>query len=303
MLFKLKLYLAAVAGTVIHIGYPKAGSTWLQSYFSANPALFYDGGLTDSYKQMGKVPENIAAKAGTEKVLVLSEEQLSVWQGNLDIVGVKFQPFDIKLHQQQVCESLHHQFPEANILIVTRGFASALKSMYSQYITIGGIYTFQQFLQHYGNIMAQFYDYGYLISLYRQTFGHKQVVVLPFELLKDKPPAFLQLMQQGLQLPAFNFEGERANMALHAEEMESYRRLSLLLYGMVKWLPRKMAQMIYGSYVFMLYQRKFHGVLKMFRSQTEQLHIPTETMALFSGRAELLKYEEIFEPYLKEYLI
>ena len=175
--------------------------------------------------------------------------------------------------------------------------------MYSQYITIGGICTFQQFLQHYGNIMAQFYDYGYLISLYRQTFGHKRVVVLPFELLKDKPAAFLQLMQQGLQLPAFNFEGEKANVALHVEEMESYRRLSLLLYGMVKWLPRKMAQMIYGSYVFMLYQRKFHGVLKMFRSQTEQLHIPSETMALFSGRAELLKYEEIFEPYLKEYLI
>ncbi|MFN8286869.1 MAG: hypothetical protein U0V74_08970 [Chitinophagales bacterium] len=288
---------------ILHIGYPKAGSTWLQAYFSANTALFYKGELTDSYKQTGKVPENIAAKADSEKVLVLSEEQLSVWQGNIDIVGVKFQPFDIKQQQREVCLSLHKQFPEAKVLIVTRGFQSALKSMYSQYITIGGIYTFSEFLRQYAPIMGQFYDYTYLINLYRQTFGSANVVVLPFELLKDNQPQFLQLMEKDLGIPPFPFTGEKANVSLKEEELESYRSLSKLVYAMVQWLPAKAARAVYGSYVYVLYQRKFHSALKLFRSSVEQLAIPSATLSLFSGHAEVLKQEKIFEPYLKEYLI
>lgn len=292
-----------MGNTVLHIGYPKAGSTFLQAYFSAHPEVFYSGDVLEDYKVTGKIPNGLAGKCPTDKQFVISEEQLTVWQGNLDIVGVKFQPFDIKKQQAEVCAQLHGRFPNAKVLIVTRGFESALSAMYSQYVSIGGIYSFESFLSEYAPIMAEFYDYNYLIDLYRQTFGAHNVVVLPFELMKHSRADFMRLMEEMLGITHFEFEAGRSNVSLEAEEAESYRKLSATIYAMVSILPYKLRRFVYGLYVYMLYRRALHGFVKLFRSKTEQLHVPPSVLALFSTRGNCLKYETIFEPYLKEYLI
>lgn len=288
---------------IIHIGYPKAGSTFLQQYFSAHPAVWYDGSTLGNYKLTGKVPAGLAGKKSGDGVFVISEEQLAVWQGNLDIVGVKFKPFDIRAHQLQTCKALREQFPEARVLIVTRGFKSVMASMYSQYVTIGGIDTPTEFLEHFTDIMAAFYDYNYLLALYRSAFGKANVVVLPFELLKQDPAGFLRLLEQHTALPPFTMDTTQVNSSLQEEEVESYRRLSKGIYKLVQILPYAVRRVIYGLYVYLLYSRKLHWLLRFFRSKPQPLQVDASVLKAFDGKATILADENLYAPYRKEYLI
>ena len=297
-------YLAAAMGQVIlHIGYPKAGSTFLQQYFSAHPGVWYDGGAIGNYKLTGQLPADLITRKQGDGDFVISEEQLAVWQGNLDIVGVKFKPFDIKAHQLKTCKALYAQFPDAKVLIVTRGFASVMASMYSQYVSIGGIDTPAEFVTEFTAIMVDFYDYNYLLTIYRETFGVGNVVVLPFELLKQNPEKFLMLVEQQTALPHFTMDTSQVNSSLDGSEAESYRRLSKGIYKVVQILPYGIRRIVYGLYVYLLYSRKLHWLLRRFKSAPVQLVADEAVLSRFRGKATLLAEENLYAPYRKEYLI
>lgn len=287
---------------LIHIGYPKAASTLLQHYFSAHPSVFYTGAMLDKYKRTGEVDIHAPVLSNEQTHLVISEEQLSVWRGNLDIVGIKFKDYDIAAQQKKTALQLHSAFPAAKILIVTRGFVSALHAMYSQYVSIGGILIFPEFEKHFGKIMAQFYDYTYLIKLYRSVFGEENVVVLPFEMLKENPSKFIALLNSAANLPAIEFDIAVKNASLEKEEAESYRKLSLFIYRAIQWLPYSVQQKIYGLYVYLLYSRKLHSLTGIFSSKVEAREVNAQTLSLFRGKADILRSESLFAPYSKEYL-
>jgi len=289
---------------LIHIGYPKAASTFLWQYFTSNPGLIVEGSnFKNAYIQSGKIPAEIVKKtsSNSSKYYVISEEQLSVWGGELDIVGIRFKPYDIKSHQKETCRELYSLFPDAKILIVTRGFRSALVSMYWQYVSIGGIFDFNTFQEKYSGYFSEFYDYNYLIDIYRKTFG-ENVVILPFELLKDNTAAFLKRLEAACDLPPMQFQGEKMNNAL-LERTESYRRLSSLLYTLIRPLPYDIQKKIYRFYSNLLYQRKLLWLSDIIASEPGKYQIAGNTIRMFTGKAEVLRHEKIFTPYLKEYLI
>lgn len=286
---------------VIHIGYPKAGSTFLQQYFSAHPQITYSGNMLVNYKRTGEIlvqlPEN-----DINKTIVISEEQLSVWQGKLDIVGVKFLDYDIEQHQKTVAEKLHTLYPAAKILIVPRGFAAALQSTYSQYISIGGILNFNNFQQQFGSIFARFYNYNYLIPVYKQLFGDENVLILPFEWLKENPEAFTRYMEQQLAFTPLPVTTTIYNQSLQAGQLNSYLQLSNKLYRLIKPLPKGAQQLIYGTYVYWLYQRKLNWLAGK-AGLPDPLVLQDNTLQLFRGNATVFKNEQLFQPYLKEYLL
>lgn len=287
---------------LIHIGYPKAASTFLQHYFSAHPNIFYTGSILGSYKFSGEVEIQKAEFRKEQTHFVISEEQLSVWQGNLDIVGVKFKDYDIQAQQKKTALQLHAEFPDAKILLITRGFVSAWQSMYSQYVSIGGFLSFPDFEKANSKIFSDFYNYNFLIEIYREIFGSNDVLILPFEMLKQNPSEFLRLINTQADLPAFNFDTEAQNASLEKEEMESYRKLSSIICRSISWLPYSIQKNIYGLYVYFLYSRKLHAFTKLFSSSRELLEVSDKTISLFKGKAEILRNENLFEPYAKEYL-
>ena len=127
--------------------------------------------------------------------------------------------------------------------------------------------------------------------------------MLPFELLKQDPAGFLTLVGQNTGLPAFTMDTTQVNSSLQEGEAESYRRLSKIIYTVVQVLPYSLRRLIYGLYVYLLYSRKLHGFLRLFRSRNRPLEVNRTVLQTFEGKATVLADENLYTPYRKEYLI
>ncbi len=119
-------------------------------------------------------------------VLVLSAERLS---GNPHSGG-----YDSK----QIAERLAAAFPEARVLLVIREQAQMLVSAYKQYVKKGGPGTLKQYAVPPSEeprvplFDFRFFEYHRLVGCYQRLFGAENVLVLPYEILRADPPAFLE---------------------------------------------------------------------------------------------------------------
>ncbi len=188
---------------LIHIGYNKTGSTWLQEeffplqelgfhlllemedrkqilrYIVKEHALYYDAGRVLSYYQ------NRVKESG-DLLPVLSAERFSgdPHSGGYDSV--------------QIANRLKGLFPDARILIVTREQRSMLLSTYTQYVRAGGTRSLRAYVnpaergsRRVPQFDFRFFDYAPLVAYYRCLFGEDRVMVLPYEWFKEKPEYFL----------------------------------------------------------------------------------------------------------------
>lgn len=194
---------------LIHIGYHKTASTWLQrELFTSKSQIFepfskkeigiselgnhiieksiskYSHSIID--KELKTAIANILQKKRhqTNKLFVLSDENLS---GN---------PIRMDNRNKQIALLLKQLFSKAKILIVIREQKSIINSLYFQYLSRGGSVGIRQFLA--GNNPKQIYklnpshyNYDIVVSEYFDLFGRKNVLVLPYEMLKDKPECFI----------------------------------------------------------------------------------------------------------------
>ena len=185
---------------LLHIGYYKTGTTFLQTRIFPEPgfslvaksmALWSSFVEVDPFawspsKARETFEPGIRAVAERGLVPVLSAERLS---GNPDSGG-----YD-SVH---VAEYLAATFPEARVLIMIREQADMLVSSYKRYVRNGGPGTLRQ----YGSppwgpprpphFDLSYFEYHRLIGLYRNLFGPENVLVLPYELLRDQMRTFLK---------------------------------------------------------------------------------------------------------------
>ena len=289
---------------IIHIGFPRAGSTYLQNYFSLHPDVFYDGKLPGNYRLTGVVPDIIIPQNTNATHIVISEEQFSVWNGNVDVVGVRFKLFDVAAHQQMTLKRLQELFPQSRILIITRGFKETVISMYAQYIKVGGVLKFSAFQKEYAVALGEFYNYDRLIEYAQQIFGEQKVLVLPFELLQESPGKFLREIETEFDLQPQLMTNEKMNASLNEGEVVSYRKISSVVFSAISWLPYGWQKTIYGSYVWLLYQGRLNGLQKVFSEKAEEKKdVAEETLLSFKGKAERLLRLPQFSPYRKAYQI
>jgi len=188
---------------LIHIGYPKTASTWLQQglfkredmgFFSpwrsgwSDPIAVDQFISIDSFSFSSQKVYNIfepGLRAAQEKSLcaVLSQEMLSCnFLAQNGYWG------------QEVADRLHQVFPNAKVLIIIREQKSIILSAYGQNIRNGGRQSIQQFIDKenfksgYNPVFRlNVLNYNLLIEHYQALFGKNQVLVLPFELLKKDP--------------------------------------------------------------------------------------------------------------------
>lgn len=181
---------------LIHIGYPKAGSTWLQSFFSSHKELFHIANRREISENFGhrnlfdfnkkiifrKYSQFFKICESTKKVGIISSEFLS---GNLYLNG----GMDSKVY----ADRLKQIFPKAKILIIIREQSSFLYSLYKHDISYnGGFWNINEFLNPKWHFMRRscfhprFVLYSGLINYYQNLFGGENVLILPFELLKTE---------------------------------------------------------------------------------------------------------------------
>jgi hypothetical protein len=204
---------------LIHIGYHKTGTTFLQSgLFASSDAGFaspwphvdlrneivlcsdfdWDASAVHRRFQTGRETASLAGL-----VPVMSDERLS---GSAHAGG-----YDSARTAHRLAEA----FPDARILIGVREQADAIYSTYQQYVRNGGGATAEKYMQpRHQAEMPQFrfehWEYDRLIALYQGLFSPDRVLVLPYELLRTNPQDWADRIRGLVGMPSAPLvEGDR----------------------------------------------------------------------------------------------
>lgn len=198
---------------LIHIGYSKASSTWLQHRLFMYPergywALFPEKTDRETLNRLIVTPsafENclpelrqtverqLAACPDDDLVPVISAEGL---------VGHHNDP--TRALSKMLADRIVAEFPSGKILIIIREQASMVRSFYLDYIRGGGRFSLRRFISR-PNIYEtptltgfhKFYlEYDELIAHYQSLVGPDRVRVLPFEMLQRDPKGYVQAIRK-----------------------------------------------------------------------------------------------------------
>ncbi len=190
--------------TIIHIGYPKTGTSWFTDFFypdirnahiSYNKDIFYETGDNEYFevKHDGEPDE--------KGMNIIIAHKLS---GLVDFV------WDHGSYRDFFIKQMKEKYPDASIVIFIRNQIEFLASAYSSYLTHGGTYTFRKlFLQ--GRLgdesmfAFKYLDYYDAINLYKSHFADVKVFV--YEEFMEDNVAFLNKYKD-----TFGFDVDIANL-------------------------------------------------------------------------------------------
>ncbi len=203
---------------LIHVGYPKTASTWLQSeLFSGEVAKI----------RQAISPEEIRNRVIRPYPLWYDHEGFRrEWQQRIE--GVQAEGYLPVLSQELlvghpvsggyestlVAERLHALWPEARILIIVRQQPTMLLSLYKEYIHNGGYLSLSQYMNPPGRDRQPTFDFRYLefhrlVSHYVHLFGTGNVLVLPFEAFVRDKVEFCNRILKFVGLPPIHGISER----------------------------------------------------------------------------------------------
>ena len=223
---------------LIHIGYHKTGTTFLQKQVFPRPGFTLVAGAKRLHEAVVSVEPFAYDSATARSVLeaevpdnlvpVLSYERLS---------GA---PHRAGYDSDLIAERLVAAFPDARVLVVIREQMNMLVSLYKTYVRMGGVASFRQYVEPIAGdlellppFVFSYLEYHRLICRYSDLFGVNNVLVLPYELLEQRPFVFVKRVCE--------FSGARMpqNFAPRKRVNKSPSVLPLLLKRQAnKWLIR-----------------------------------------------------------------
>ena len=187
---------------LIHIGYHKTGTTWLQKNFLYNPAK---GFLAADRKDIGKFlifPHALDFDPSKCRQHFQPILQDAVDRGLMPVIArerLSGNPHSGGYDCKELADRLARVFPTAKILVVIREQKSIILSNYKQYVKQGGPCSLKLYLQGppRGRTKLPLFDFEYfkyhrLIKYYINLFGQSNVLVLPYEQFKVKPQDFIR---------------------------------------------------------------------------------------------------------------
>lgn len=288
-----------MSGHLIHVGFPKTGSTFLRRWFREHPQLTYLEGGIAGFGNVYEIARAAVASQMDVRYRVTSSESFTAphrdtgrdHQGHDNAI-------DPALSQENVCGLLAQLFPNASVLIVTRGFRSMIFSSFSQYVRSGASVTLEKFVTH--PLIERPWDYDRIIGLYRSAFGTEKVLVMPYELLRDDVDRFVRALEERLGLAHHAATYGRMNPALSPAEMYWYPRVNRLVEG----LPiGSRLKRIYARGIFRNRFRAAAAMLQRFRPGTpvSAAAIPEQLIAAYRAKAQTLRENPLYAPYANDY--
>ena len=216
-------------------------------------------------------------------------------------------PTGIEEHRRKVAEQLHAMFPQATILITTRGFANAIRSLYAQVVRIGGDQSFPDFYDSYRPFISDWLDLNSVISTYRELFAPERVVIIPFEILAQDEDLYQQLLEQRLGLPRIPLSLGRVYPSLNPRQLVAYRRFSRLwLQPLAKRLSCHKASTLYLGYAAWVVSRPWCDWLIQRShapgSRHPAIEVPVHLLEQYRGKASLVANDPIYKPFNRQYL-
>lgn len=303
-----------MAQHLIHIGYPKAGSTFLQAWFERHPRLRYHPGGLGGFQDVYEVarPSKRVYDYYVTSSEALSMPQQSAGRLNLTYGGAEADTDERNYEAQaSVCSILKSLYPSSRILLVTRGFKGMILSGYSQFVRMGGRLHLnemcRQLTEHLHEESISFYDFDALIRLYREAFGEENLIILPYELLRDDQEGFLALLEEKLGLEHAEIKIGRLNPSLSPAELYWYPLISRFVSATASRLGTRGFRRFYGWYVSRTLDNRLRLVVKVLQRlrpgrKITEADLPEEVLSYLAGKALLLKDNPLYTPYAAEYL-
>lgn len=190
---------------VIHIGYNKTGSTWLQDVLFPRRDLgflsFLD--MKDREEIYRSTVSQHALSFDGSKIRAYYEAKINTPEnkGLLPIFSCERfsgDPHSGGYDTKEIADRLKAVFPKSKIIIVVREQQSMLLSTYRQYVRAGGARSLAGYFNppERGSRRVPMFDFNYfqydkLITYYQRLFGEEHVLVLPYEWLRKKPEKYV----------------------------------------------------------------------------------------------------------------
>lgn len=303
-----------MARHLIHIGYPKTGSTFLQSWFERHPALRYEPGGLGGFRN---VYEAARPPAREFDYFVTSFEGLATPHESAGGIRLEFggaepvRPDPVKANQRAVCKVLRAVFPGSRVLIVTRGFKGMIASAYSQSVRMGGRLHPAEMCRELAARLCEdathYYDFDYLIRLYVEAFGEENVFVMPYEMLRGDQAAFLAALEEQLGIRHADITLGRVNESLSPEELYWYPLISRAVSRAAALLGPARFRRFYTWYVGLTLENRLRHLVRALRllrpgRRVTASDFPEEVLDYCRGRARCLRENPLYAPYAAEYL-
>jgi len=306
----------SLPGVLLHVGFHKAGSSWLEAWLSRHPQVRFTPGTFGALHTPMDLCREASRDAGATRWVAMSEEN---WTGGLIFPEGYFylllrhqqfhrRPTTIREHQSRLADELASLFPHARVLVITRGFAGALRSVYSQVVRIGGDLPFPDFLREYELQIDAWLNYDHVIETYRARFGADRVTVLPFEALAAGEEQFIRILEEELGLDHEDIRIGRVLPSLTPRQLSAYAAFSRrVLAPIARHLRNYRAMQLYMLYAHFVVDRPWSDpvIRALFggRSDDSSAQVPAEYLERFRGSAAALGTMPRFAPYRAAYLL
>lgn len=179
-------------GVVIHIGYPKTASTWLQEQFfpavknfhfeswQFTNRIFRD---TDFFTfDAESIKEEIYNRSRNNNILLSSEHLTTAINSG----------WHSGHYSAAIAQKIHQTFPQATIIIFIRRQDSLICSAYQQYIKNGGTFGFKRWFRSGEVFSPEHLFFDKLIDYYDTLFGQGNVQVYLYEEFRKNRSDFLR---------------------------------------------------------------------------------------------------------------
>lgn len=184
---------------LVHIGYHKTGSTWLQeSFFPVHSGFTLLLSHHEIFELLAK-PNALEFDSAVARG-VLDAAIANVENGAVPVISSEIlsgSPLAGGRESKDLAERIHGSIPNARILVVIREQRAALASLYKQYVSSGGVGSMRDFFSppvaySYSWFDPRHYQYASLVACYLRLFGPKRVKVLLYEQLRKHPEDFIR---------------------------------------------------------------------------------------------------------------
>ena len=230
--------------TILHIGLPKTGTTFLQNeiFPKLDGVEVYGTGMySKDYDHTTKFPD--------DKTILITKESISSIRRTKD-----------RADRFTVIKRINREFPDAKVIVVFREINGWTRSIYSQYIRDGGVLEFDAFSKMINELNPDMSDYKKYESLLRELFS--DVLVLWHKDLKENSTLFVDKICKfiGTNTPTFN-TGRRSNISLDKKAIERWRRINRFFksyYNPKGYFPRKYNPTAWFYRLELKYNQFFH---------------------------------------------
>jgi hypothetical protein len=214
--------MSSEVNALIHIGYQKAASTWLQK--DVFPAFEDVDQPTNVNRTCLALKWNAQWDAEESRRRFGARDGRSFLLTDENLCGDPWRRIE---NQRRNIQRLHELFPSGRVLVIVRRQQDAASSLYSQYVRMGGDAPLDTFIE--GDARPG-YDpdhlrYDRLCRAVEEEFGAEALTVVPMELLEHDVDRFWGLLAawRGTPVATDSLRADPRNVRLTDEDLHRLR--------------------------------------------------------------------------------